>query len=96
MRSFQSGAEAVDFFVQCAPRARREDLRDATEFLPDAFHLVYQYLQNAVLGPLRIDEVTAEHFVSRLQLAVDPAVALIETARVPGQIEVKKVVAMAL
>ena len=73
-----------------------EDLCDAAEFLPDKFHLVYQYLQNAVFGPLGIDEVTAEHFVGRLQLAVDAAVALIETARVPWQIEVKKVMAMAL
>ena len=73
-----------------------ENLRNATKFLPDPFDLVHQYLQDAILGSLGVDEVTAEHFVSRLQLAVDTTVALIKTAGIPGKIEVKKVMAMAL
>ena len=82
----------ADVFGQAA----FEHLGDAAEFLADAFGLLDQNFENAVFGPLRVNEIAAEHFAGRLQLAVDAAVALVEAAGVPGQIEVKQIEAVAL
>src|SRR5579875_1972291 len=49
-----------------------------------------------VFGALRIDEVPAIDPLCRLKLAIDAAVALFEAARVPGEVDVKQVVAIAL
>ena len=55
-----------------------------------------QDFEHAVLGPLGEYEIAAEHLVGGLQLAVDAPVALIEPARVPGQVEMEQVAAMTL
>ena len=96
------GRETVDpvtahaFLADGPGDTRFEHLRGAAELLANAFHLVHQHLQDTIFRPLDEDEVTAEHLVGWLQLAVDAAVALVETARVPGQIEMTQVMAMAL
>ena len=58
--------------------------------------LVTRTLQHPILLPLRQHEVVAIDLAGRLQLAVDPAVALLDAARVPGQVEMEEVGAVGL
>ncbi len=60
------------------------------------FGLADQHGEDAVLGPLLVDEVVAEDFVLRLELAVDAAVALLHAAGVPRHVEVEQVPAVGL
>ena len=55
-----------------------------------------EYFQHPVLRPLRQDEVVAADLRRGLELAVDAAVALLDAAGVPGQVEVEEVGAVGL
>ena len=65
------------------------------ERLPNSFFdglgLSDKDLKYTVFNTLGEDKVVATDHVSRLQLAVDAAVALLDAARVPRQIEVEEV-----
>jgi hypothetical protein len=69
------------------------------ERLPSSFLMVSvlpdQHLEHAVFDPLRQHEVVAADF-GGLELAVDAAVALLDAAGVPGQVEVEEVGAVRL
>ena len=84
------------FLADRPGNSRFEHLRDAAELFANPFHLVHQHLQDTILRPLDKDEVPAEHLVGGLQFAVDAAVALIETTRVPWQVEVEQIMTVAL
>ena len=73
-----------------------DHLGEAAELPLDGLGLAYQHLQNPVLGALREHEVVAAHPRRRLQLAVDASVALLDAARIPGQIEVEQIGAVRL
>ena len=73
-----------------------DHLGEAAELALDGVGLPDQDLQDVVLGALRQDEVVAAHPRRRLQLAVDAPVALLDAARVPGQVEVEEVGAVGL
>ena len=73
-----------------------DDLREAAELLLDRLGLPDEHLEDAVLDALRQDEVVAADLVGRLELAVDAAVALLDAAGVPGQVEVEQVGAVGL
>ncbi len=62
----------------------------------DRLGLADEHLEHAVLDPLREHEVVAADLVGRLQLAVDPAVALLDAPRVPRQVEVEQIGAVRL
>ena len=51
---------------------------------------------STVFRALGEHEVVAIHFLRGLQLAVDPAVALLDAAGVPGQVEVEEIRAVGL
>ena len=71
-------------------------MRERSKFLLDALGLFDQHLQDAILGPLRVEEVMAIDIGVGLQLAVDATVALLHTPWVPGNVEMEKVPAMGL
>ena len=73
-----------------------DHLRQAAELALDGLGLTDEHLQHPVLDALRQHEVVATHLRRRLQLAVDAAVALLDAARVPRQIEVEQVGAVGL
>ena len=73
-----------------------DDLREAAELLLDGLGLPDEHLEHAVLDALRQDEVVAADLGGRLELAVDAAVALLDAAGVPGQVEVEEVRAVRL
>src|SRR5262249_5027388 len=87
---------APDARVQVGLRLGVEDLRQSAEFLADRFGLPHQRPQHPILGPLAIKEIAAVNNRLRLELAIDTAIALLQSAGIPGQVEVEKVVAMAL
>ena len=97
-----SDSRLADFFPANALLGER--LREAgidnlckTAQLPlDDFGLANQGGQDAVLRSLLVEEVMAENFIVRLQLAVDAAVALLHAAGIPGNVEVEQVPAMGL
>ena len=73
-----------------------DHLREAAELLLDGLGLPDEHLEHAVLDALRQHEVVAADLGGRLELAVDAAVALLDAARVPGQVEVEEVGAVRL
>ena len=73
-----------------------DHLREAAQLALDRLGLAHEHLEHAVLGALREDEVVAADLVGRLELAVDAAVALLDAAGVPGQVEVEQVGAVGL
>ena len=73
-----------------------DHLGEAAKLALDGLRLPHQHFQNPVLGPLRKHEVVAAHPRRRLQLAVDAAVSLLDTSRVPGEVEVEEVGAVGL
>ena len=73
-----------------------DHLRQAAELPPDRLGLAHQHLEHPVLDPLRKHEVVAADLVRRLQLAVDAPVALLDSPRVPRQVEVEQVGAVRL
>ncbi len=52
--------------------------------------------RTAILAPFRVEEVVAAHLGLRLERAVDAAVALLHARRVPRNVEVEEVGAVAL
>ena len=73
-----------------------DHLREAAELLLDGLGLPDEHVEHAVLDALGEHEVVAADLVGRLQLAVDAAVALLDPARVPRQVEVEQVGAVRL
>ena len=73
-----------------------DDLRQAAELALDGLGLAHEHLEHPVLDPLGQHEVVAAHLGRRLQLAVDAAVALLDAAGVPRQVEVEEVGAVGL
>ena len=71
------------FLLDLLRHAAFEDLGDAAHVVPNLLGLAHQHPQDLVLGTVVVEEVSAEHLVRRLQLAVDPAVSLVQAARVP-------------
>ena len=84
------------------PLPRRRSMSSSITFerLPSSFLIVSvlldEHLEHAVLDALGQHEVVAADLVGRLELAVDAAVALLDPARVPGQVEVEEVGAVRL
>ena len=73
-----------------------DHLRQAAQLALDGLGLADQHVEHPVLDPLRQHEVVAAHLGRRLQLAVDAAVALLDAAGVPRQVEVEEVGAVGL
>ena len=89
-------SRAADALAERLGQLGIDDLGQAAEFLLDRLRLADQHLQNAIFGPLRVDEVMAEDLGLGLELAVDAAVALLHAAGIPGHVEVEQVPAMRL
>ena len=85
----------MPFFMSLSSRLSMTCESDP-KFLLDALGLFDQHLQDAVLGPLRVEEVVAIDVGVGLEFAVDAAVALLHTPGVPGNVEMEKVPAMGL
>ena len=77
-------------------KERFQHLRKAAQFFADGFHFADEGRQDTVLGTLRVVEVVAVDFGSRLKLAVDAAIALFEARGIPGNVEVEEIGAMGL
>ena len=73
-----------------------EHLGETAELVLDGLGLPDQHFQNVVFGALRKHEVVAAYLRRRLKLAVDAPVALLDAARIPGQVEVEEIGAMRL
>ena len=73
-----------------------DHLRQAAELALDGLGLADEHFQHAILLALRQDEVVTAHLGLRLELAVDAAVALLDAAGVPRQVEVEEVGAVGL
>ena len=72
------------------------NLREAAELFLDGLRLLDQHLEHPIFDPLREHEIVAVHFRSRLKLAVDAAIALLDPARIPGQVEMEEIRTMRL
>ena len=66
------------------------------QFLADHFGLVDQHLHDPIFRAVFQQEVLAPDLRGALEFAVDPAVALLQLAGVPGDVEVNEVFAMVL
>src|SRR5262249_8769467 len=73
-----------------------DDLRETAELLSDRLGFLDERLQDAVLWPLRVDEIVAEYLGLVLEFSVDAAISLLHAAWIPRHIEVKEVPAMRL
>ena len=71
-------------------------LGEAAELALDGLGLLHQHFEDAVFGALRKHEVVAAHLRRGLELAIDTPVALLDAARIPGQVEVEEISAMRL
>ena len=69
---------------------------EAAQLLLDGLGLADERLQDAILGPLAVEEVVTMDLGCTLQLAVDTPVALLHAAGVPGHVEVEEVGAVIL
>ena len=90
------GVAVADALAEPALDVVVDDLGEAAELLLDGLGLPDEHLEHPVLGALRQDEVVAADLGGGLELAVDAAVALLDAARVPGQVEVEEVGAVRL
>ncbi len=90
------GTLALDAAGEEFRDAALDDRRGTAELAADDLGLFDEPAQHAVLRALRIDEIAAVDATCRLQFAIDAAVALFEAARVPRQVEMEQVAAMAL
>ena len=83
-----------------AERARRAGARspgdEAAELLLDRLGLPDQHLEDAVLGPLRVDEVVAAHLGARAGACGRCGRCAAPCGRVPGHVEVEQVRAVGL
>ena len=91
-----AGVAAADARAEAAFDVVVDHLRQAAELPPDGLGLADQHLKHAVLLALRQHEVVAADLGGRLQLAIDAAVALLDAAGVPRQVEVEQVGAVRL
>ena len=82
--------------LEFPPFAHAEHFPGCAELPPDHLCLPNERVQHAVLFALVVEEVGAGHDLRRLQFAIDPSVALFEARRVPGQVDVDKIVATGL
>ncbi len=73
-----------------------DDLGKASELPLDGLRLGHQHFKHPIFHPLREHEVVAVDLRAGLQLAVDAAVALLDAAWVPRQVEVEQVGAVGL
>lgn len=90
------GTLALDAAGEEFRNAALDDRRGAAELAADDLGLFDEPAQHAILRALRIDEIAAVDATCRLQFGIDAAVALFEAARVPRQVEMEQVAAMAL
>ena len=90
------GVAVADALPEPALDVVVDHLREAAQLLLDRLGLADEHLEHAVLGALGQDEVVAADLVGRLELAVDAAVALLDAAGVPRQVEVEEVGAVRL
>ncbi len=79
----------ADAVLQAFGKAGFEHLREAAQLALDGIRLSDEDFENAVFLAVGVDEVVAEDLGFGLELAVDPAVALFETAGVPRDVEVE-------
>ena len=87
---------SADAELEAGGQAGIDDLGQATELAADGVGLADKGLQDAVLWPLAVDEVVAEDFGLRLELAVDAAIPLLHAAGIPGDVEMEQVPAVGL
>ena len=73
-----------------------DHLGQAAQLSLDGLGLADEGHQDAILGALLVDEIMAEDLGARLELAVDPPVALLHPAGVPGHVEMEEVPAVGL
>ena len=90
------GVTVTDALTETALDVVVDDLREAAELLLDSLGLPDEHLEHSVFDPLRKHEVVAVHFRGRLELAVDATVALLDAARIPGQVEMEEIRTMRL
>ncbi len=69
---------------------------ERAQLLLDGGDLLDQGVEDAVLGPVAVREVVAAHHRLALQRAIDAAVALLHARRVPRDVEVEQIGAVAL
>src|SRR5438045_9004564 len=98
---FNGAGQAVDVGMadaaaQCLFQSALDHLGEAPELLSDRLSLPDEHLEDPLLGSLELHEVLAEHFISGLELAVDPTVALLHARWVPGNVKVEEVPAVRL
>src|SRR5690348_14974269 len=72
------------------------NFREAAKLLFDSLRLPNENIEHPVFDALRKHKIMAIDLRRRLQLAVNPAVALFNAPRIPGQIEMEKIRAMRL
>src|SRR5438128_1711675 len=77
-------AVPADAAAKGVGEASVDHLGQAAQLFADRLRLADQDGEDAVFGALAIDEVVAEDFDRGLELAVDPTVALLHAAGVPG------------
>ncbi len=73
-----------------------DDLCQAAELFLDRLGLAHEGGENSIFRALLVYEVVAEDHVFGLELAVDPAVALLHAAGVPGHVEMEEIPAVGL
>src|SRR5712691_385604 len=71
-------------------------LRQAAEFPLDHVCLPYEHLENTIFGTLGVDEVVTVHLRFGLELAINAAIALLQTVGIPGHVKVEQVPAVCL
>ena len=86
----------ADALAQAALDVVVDHPREAAELALDRVGLADEHLEHAVLGALGQHEVVAADLRGRLELAVDPPVALLDPPGVPRQVEVEEVGAVGL
>src|SRR5262249_13719805 len=87
---------ATDTAAQHALQTRFDDGGETPELTADDFGLMDEHLQHTVLRPLPVEKVVATDLRLGLELAIDAAVPLLESARVPRHVEVEEVCAVRL
>ena len=90
------GVAVADALPEAALDVVVDHLREAAELLLDRLGLPDEHLEHAVLDALGQHEVVAADLGGRLELAVDAAVALLDAAGVPRQVEVEEIRAVRL
>ena len=87
---------AADAGAECSGKLGVDHLRQAAKFPLDRFGLPHQCLEDAIFGTLRVDKVVTVHLRFGLELAINAAVALLQTVGIPGHVKVEQVPAVRL